>query len=157
MREVAGIHRFQRHVGALLGHDLPIAEEDGGLRALDHGKPGAVAPARAYVEKAFGKHLPEMREPMEHSASRQDPEELNRVGFRLYERFRPEVAPGAKGWGAKIRGIRGTSQPGRSDTARVIRPLAISSTTRCTAPELSARIARSTIARAFGRLARLPA
>ena len=29
------------------------------------------------------------------------PEELNRVGFRLYERFRPEVPPGVQGWGAK--------------------------------------------------------
>jgi hypothetical protein len=26
------------------------------------------------------------------------PEELNRVGFRLYERFRPEVPEGAQGW-----------------------------------------------------------
>jgi hypothetical protein len=29
------------------------------------------------------------------------PEELNRVGFRLYERFWPEVPEGAQGWGAK--------------------------------------------------------
>jgi hypothetical protein len=29
------------------------------------------------------------------------PEELNRVGFRLYEQFRPEVPAGVKGWGAK--------------------------------------------------------
>jgi hypothetical protein len=28
-------------------------------------------------------------------------EELNRVGFRLYERFRPDVPEGAQGWGAK--------------------------------------------------------
>ena len=30
-----------------------------------------------------------------------EPEELNRIGFRLYERFRPEVPEGVKGWGAK--------------------------------------------------------
>jgi hypothetical protein len=29
------------------------------------------------------------------------PEELNRVGFRLYERFRPDVPEGAQGCGAK--------------------------------------------------------
>jgi hypothetical protein len=29
------------------------------------------------------------------------PEELNRVAFRLYERFRPDVPEGAQGWGAK--------------------------------------------------------
>jgi hypothetical protein len=34
-------------------------------------------------------------------ASRLPPEELNRVGFRLYEAFRPEVPEGVQGWGAK--------------------------------------------------------
>jgi len=29
------------------------------------------------------------------------PEELHRIGFRLYERFRPEVPAGAAGWGKK--------------------------------------------------------
>jgi hypothetical protein len=29
------------------------------------------------------------------------PEELNRVGFRLYERFRPDVPAGAEAWAAK--------------------------------------------------------
>ena len=28
-------------------------------------------------------------------------DELNRVGFRLYEGFRPEVPPDVRGWGAK--------------------------------------------------------
>ena len=28
-------------------------------------------------------------------------DELNTVGFRLYERFRPEVPEGVEGWGAK--------------------------------------------------------
>jgi hypothetical protein len=30
-----------------------------------------------------------------------EPEELNRIGFRLYETFRPEVPSDVKGWGAK--------------------------------------------------------
>ena len=38
---------------------------------------------------------------METLADSLPPEELNRTGFRLYEAFRPEVAPGTKGWGAK--------------------------------------------------------
>jgi hypothetical protein len=28
-------------------------------------------------------------------------DELNRIGFHLYEQFRPEVPEGVKGWGAK--------------------------------------------------------
>ena len=38
---------------------------------------------------------------MEALAAFLPPEELNRVGFRLYERFRPDVPEGAQGWGAK--------------------------------------------------------
>jgi hypothetical protein len=37
---------------------------------------------------------------MEALAASLPPEELNRVGFRLYERFRPNVPAGAEGWGA---------------------------------------------------------
>jgi len=34
-------------------------------------------------------------------ALRLPPDELNRVGFRLYEHFRPQVPEGVSGWGAK--------------------------------------------------------
>ena len=38
---------------------------------------------------------------MEELASRYDPVELNRIGFQLYQTFRPEIPPGNAGWGAK--------------------------------------------------------
>jgi hypothetical protein len=38
---------------------------------------------------------------MEALAGSSPPEKLNRVGLRLYERFRPNVPAGAEGWGAK--------------------------------------------------------
>jgi len=38
---------------------------------------------------------------MEELATSLPPDELNRVGFRLYERFRPELPDGTQGWGAK--------------------------------------------------------
>ena len=85
----------------LLGRDLPVAEQNGSLYALDHGKPTAPRPAYAYVEKAFDEHLPAVRRAMEALADTLPPEELNRIGFRLYERFRPEVPVGAAGWGKK--------------------------------------------------------
>jgi hypothetical protein len=34
-------------------------------------------------------------------ADRYDPVALNRIGFRLYEKFRPDVPPGNEGWAAK--------------------------------------------------------
>ena len=38
---------------------------------------------------------------MEAAAAMFPPAELNRVGFRVYEGFRPEVPVGVEGWGAK--------------------------------------------------------
>jgi hypothetical protein len=51
------------------------------------------------------------------------PEELNRVGFRLYERFRPDVPEGAQGWGAKgelrvERIVGGAAKSERADDER---------------------------------------
>jgi hypothetical protein len=86
----------------LLGRDVPVAEEGGRVLAADgEGKPAPAAPVAAYVARAFGTRLAEVRAAMEELAARLPPEELNRTAFRLYEAFRPEVPEGAKGWGAK--------------------------------------------------------
>ena len=90
-----------RQTVRLLGRDLPVVEQNGSPYALDHDKPATPAPARAYVEKAFGEHLPAVRKAMQALADSLPPEELNRIGFRLYEHFRPEVPAGAAGWGKK--------------------------------------------------------
>ena len=71
------------------------------LLAEGEGKPAPAAPVQAYVTKAFGEHLAAVRKAMEDVATRYKPEELNRVGFRLYEAFRPEVPSDVRGWGAK--------------------------------------------------------
>lgn len=90
-----------RQTAHLLGRDLPVVEQNGSAYALDHGKPASPRAAHAYVEKAFGERLLAVRRAMEALADSLPPEELNRVGFRLYERFRPEVPAGAVGWGKK--------------------------------------------------------
>ena len=56
---------------------------------------------RNYVARAFGNRLGEVRQAMEELAASFEPEELNRLGCRLYEGFRPEVPEGVQGWGAK--------------------------------------------------------
>ena len=85
----------------LLGRDVPVVEQKSSYYALDGDKPASPRPAHAYVEKAFGEHLPAVRRAMERLADSLSLDELNRTGFRLYEHFRPEVPPGARGWGAK--------------------------------------------------------
>jgi hypothetical protein len=59
------------------------------------------ATVERYLVKAFGAHLAEVRTAMAMLAARYEAAELNRIGFRLYERFRPDVPPGAAGWAAK--------------------------------------------------------
>lgn len=87
----------------LLGREVALTEaEDGTLRAAEaDGRPAAADPVRRYVERAFGPRLVEARAAMEHLAATLPAEELNRLGFRLYEAFRPAVPEGVKGWGAK--------------------------------------------------------
>ena len=84
-----------REVGLTRGADGVVLADAGG------GKPAAAAPVAAYVAKAFGGRLAEARAAMEELAGRFELGELNRVGFRLYEAFRPEVPAGVRGWGAK--------------------------------------------------------
>jgi hypothetical protein len=93
----------KRDTARLLGRDVPLAHDADGVVLADagEGKPGPAAPVAAYVAKAFGARLAEVRAAMEALAARFEPEELNRVGFRLYEAFRPDVPADVKGWGAK--------------------------------------------------------
>ena len=92
----------QRQTFRLLGRDIPvIPADDGTLRADDGGKPASAKGVQGYIARAFGDRLAEARAAMEGLAATLPPEELNRVGFRLYERFRPDVPHGAEGWGAK--------------------------------------------------------
>ena len=95
----------EEHVTApvfLLGKTIRLLpNDDGELRAADGDQPADPVGVERYLAKAFGDHLADVRAAMEELASRYDPAELNRIGFRLYETFRPNVPPGNEGWGAK--------------------------------------------------------
>ena len=87
----------------LLGREIPVTDgKDGPVLAVDaDGKAAPPGPVRAYVSRAFGDQLGNVRTAMEALACSVEPEELDRTGFRLYESFRPDVPEGARGWGAK--------------------------------------------------------
>ncbi|MGE0527491.1 MAG: hypothetical protein AB7P49_10545 [Bdellovibrionales bacterium] len=92
----------RRQTVHLLGRDIPVlAGDDGTLRAEDKGKPASAKSVQSYISRAFGNRLDEVRAAMDRLAASLPPDELNRIGFRLYERFRPEVPQGVEGWGAK--------------------------------------------------------
>jgi hypothetical protein len=71
-----------------------------GLRAVNKGKPCHSAQCEKYLAGKFGEHLEPARIAMAELAAAHGPVDLNRRGFRLYERFRPEVPAGESGWGA---------------------------------------------------------
>jgi hypothetical protein len=92
----------ERRAVRLLGREIPVMRSDGGVLLAAHdGRPQPSAAVRNYLARAFGERLGEVRAAMEALAASLPPDELDRVGFRLYERFRPEVPEGVEGWGAK--------------------------------------------------------
>jgi hypothetical protein len=93
----------KRETVRLLGRDIALAHDEDGVVLADvgDGKPQHSAPVKTYVEKAFGRRLAEVEAAMRELAASLEPDELNRVGFHLYERFRPEVPADVRGWGAK--------------------------------------------------------
>ena len=84
------------------------------LADAGEGKPGPAAPVATYIAKAFGGRLGEVRAALAALAGRFAAEALNRIGFRLYEQFRPEVPADVRGWGAKgaldLRQVRGAAK-----------------------------------------------
>lgn len=85
----------------LCGRPVPAVSTQDGVRAVVRDKridPEAVA---TYLDRKFGNDLPAVREAMASLAGALKPSELADAAYGLYERFRPEIPPGKKGWGAK--------------------------------------------------------
>ena len=87
----------------LLQRAVPAAQTADGLRALSKDKPVKPDSVQKYLESKFGDALDDATDAMRMLAQSVSADELGRVGFRLYEEFRPEVPSGTKGWGAKGR------------------------------------------------------
>jgi len=72
----------------LLGKTIRLVPtEDGALRAADIDQPTDHTSVERYLAKAFGDRLTEVRSAIEQLARTLSPQELNRVGFKLYERL----------------------------------------------------------------------
>jgi hypothetical protein len=71
----------------LLGRRIPAKTTDDGVRAV--------------VKEKFGPALQDVTKAMQALADAFGPDELAAAAYALYERFRPEIPPGVRGWGAK--------------------------------------------------------
>ncbi|UCF35201.1 MAG: hypothetical protein JSV78_07830 [Phycisphaerales bacterium] len=85
----------------LCGRSVPAKNTEGGVRAVVKDKPISPDQVRGYLERAFGEDLAAVRKTMEQLAKSREPDDLAEAAFALYEKFRPTVAGGRRGWGQK--------------------------------------------------------
>jgi hypothetical protein len=71
-----------------------------GLRALTKDKPDDPASVTRYLEGKFGEALADVRAAMTRLARSLSAKHLATLAYGLYEKFRPEIPAGARGWGA---------------------------------------------------------
>jgi len=94
----------------LLHRAVPARQTDEGLRALSNDRPISSESVKRYLESRFGDALDEVHEAMKQLAKSLTPSELSEKAYHLYEKFRPAIPPGVRGWGASgkldLEGIR---------------------------------------------------
>lgn len=93
----------------LMGREIPALNTPAGIRAADKDRPMDPDGVRRYLDGKFGDHLPDVRRAMQELAASRDPSTLAEEAYALYERFRPAIPRGTKGWGA----------PGELDPAKI--------------------------------------
>jgi hypothetical protein len=82
------------------GRPVPATHTDDGVRATIKGEPIEPRSVQRYLEKKFGSNLEAVRGAMQDLAEALPPQELARRAYPLYEKFRPEIPEGTRGWGA---------------------------------------------------------
>ena len=85
----------------LLGRGVPAIKTPQGLRAAIKGEEIDPQSVEKYLKQKFGEDLDEARTTMEKLAKAFTPKQLASEAYSLYEKFRPEIAEGKKGWGMK--------------------------------------------------------
>ena len=85
----------------LLGRGIPAVKTPQGLRAALKGEAIDAESVQAYLEQKFKDDLDDTRKAMQKLAKAFTPKQLESRAYSLYEKFRPEIPEGVKGWGAK--------------------------------------------------------
>jgi hypothetical protein len=85
----------------LLGRSIPAKKTNKGVRAVVKNRPIDAEGVERYLEEKFGSVLPAVKNAMKALADSFKPDDLAAAAFSLYERFRPSVPAGVRGWGAK--------------------------------------------------------
>ncbi len=83
----------------LCGRGVPAKNTEDGVRAVVKARPINPERVQAYLVKKFGDALGGVRSAMAELAAAFDPDVLANAAYGLYEKFRPQIAPGKRGWG----------------------------------------------------------
>ena len=85
----------------ILGRQVPVTRTPRGDRAVL--KDAVIEPkgVERYLAQKFGASLNEVTDAMRELAAAYTPRQLGSRAYVLYERFRPEIPAGARGWGAR--------------------------------------------------------
>ena len=85
----------------ILGRQVPVTKTARGDRAVL--KEAVIEPkgVERYLAQKFGDALDDVTAAMRALAEAYTPRRLGSVAYVLYERFRPEIPAGTRGWGAK--------------------------------------------------------
>jgi len=85
----------------ILGRGVPAVKTSQGLRAAIKGEEIDPQSVEKYLRQKFGDDLGEASAAMEKLAKAYTPKQLEAEAYGLYEKFRPKIPEGTKGWGAK--------------------------------------------------------
>jgi hypothetical protein len=83
------------------GRPVPAKNTPDGVRAVVKDKPIEPEKVKDYLGKKFGDDLKAVHAAMQHLAKAFKPDDLADAAYSLYEKFRPNIPPGKRGWGAK--------------------------------------------------------
>ncbi len=85
----------------LLGRAVPVKKTAHGVRATADGHAIDPDTVETYLQQKFGDEYEPSRAALEQLAKSFSPRELESQAYDLYEKFRPTIPEGKKGWGAK--------------------------------------------------------
>ena len=84
---------------SLLHRRVPVMRTDQGVRATVNGEAIDPAGVKRSLAQKFGGELADVQAAMETLAKAYPPEQLAAHAYAQYERFRPDVPEGKRGWG----------------------------------------------------------
>jgi hypothetical protein len=84
---------------SLCSRPVPARATAEGIRAVIKGEVVGPQRVQAYLQSKLGLHLEGVRRALQELAASLSPEELTEQAYSLYERFRPAIPAGRRGWG----------------------------------------------------------